>query len=316
MVGYGEIAPAVPLVPAVVPPVDPLRLYLRQVRAQLAAQGFTEVYNYSFLNENDARRFSLDIADHAEVRNPIASDLTHLRRSLLPGVFKNVVNNVRHFREFRLFEIGHEIHSRPAPELPDEITHAAAVLYNAHGDEQDFFELKRVVECLFPGARLFAADARPYEHPVRTASIEWRGATLGRLFELHPSLLQQEGIEGRAFLFDVNLELAQRLDASHVFTYAPPRRYPTSGFDLSIVTALKTPVDDVRDALLKLAGSELATVEFIRQYQGAPLAPGQKSVSYHLEVGALDHTLDSGEVAEIRNRIISGMRERGFELRI
>ncbi len=316
MVGYDEIAPAAPLVAAVVPPANPMRMYLRQVRAQLAAQGFTEIYNYSFLNEEDTRRFSLDIADHAKLRNPIASDLTHLRRSLLPGLFKNIINNVRHSRELRFFEIGNEIHPKVQLALPDEITHTAAALYNAHGDEQDFFELKRVVECLFPAARLAAVDARPYEHPARTAAIIWRNSVLGRLFELHPSLLQAEGIEGRAVLFDVDLELAQNLAASRILKYAPPRRYPTSGFDLSIVTALKTPVDRIQDALSNLGGSDLAMIDFIRQYQGAPLAPGQKSVSYHLEAGALDHTLDAEEVAQIRNRIIDGIRELGFDLRV
>jgi phenylalanyl-tRNA synthetase beta subunit len=57
-------------------------------------------------------------------------------------------------------------------------------------------------------------------------------------------------------------------------------------------------------------------IDFIRQYQGAPLAAGQKSVSYHLEVGALDHTLDAEEVAQIRTRIIDGLRELGYDLRI
>ena len=173
MVGYEEITPAAPLVASVVPPSDPMRAYLRQVRAQLAAQGFTEVYNYSFVNEADAKRFLLEAKDHIAIENPIASELTHLRRSLLPGVFKNVVHNVRHFREFRLFEIGKEIHPQPGDGLPNEVTHGVAALYNAQGDEQDFFELKRVAECVFPSCLLNAVEARPYEHPTRTAEIRW-----------------------------------------------------------------------------------------------------------------------------------------------
>ena len=33
-----------------------------------------------------------------------------MRRSLLPGLFKSIVANERYFQEFRLFEIGNEIH--------------------------------------------------------------------------------------------------------------------------------------------------------------------------------------------------------------
>jgi hypothetical protein len=39
-------------------------------------------------------------------------------------------------------------------------------------------------------------------------------------------------------------------------------------------------------------------------------------VSYHLEVGSLDHTLTADEGTEIRNRIIDGLRQRGYELRV
>ena len=50
--------------------------------------------------------------------NPIASDQTHLRTTLIPGIWKNVADNTRYFDEFRLFEIGVEIHKRTGGELP------------------------------------------------------------------------------------------------------------------------------------------------------------------------------------------------------
>ncbi|MGH9583163.1 MAG: phenylalanine--tRNA ligase subunit beta [Bryobacteraceae bacterium] len=315
MVGYKEIAPAAPVVACTVPPANPMRSYLRRVRRELAAQGFTEIYNYSFANESDAKRFSLEIGKHAAIRNPIA-DLNHLRASLLPGLFRNIAGNVRHFREFRIFEIGSEIHARPAPALPDEIEHAAAAIYNAHGDERDFFELKRVVECLFSGAKLAAAEARPYEHPARAAEIFWRDSTIGRIFELHPSLLQAEGIEGRAVLFDVDLRTTQQLAAARNVKYKPLRKYQTSGFDLSVVAGLRMPASEIERQLTELAGDALASIEFVRQYSGPPLPEGKKSASYHVEAGALDHTLDTEEVSAVRDRMIRGMQKRGFELRV
>ena len=315
IVGYDAITPVAPLVASVVPPANPLRAYLREVRFQLAAQGFTEVYNYSFLSEHDITRFGFAVSDFIAVSNPIASELTHLRRSLLPGLFNNIASNLRHFPEFRIFEIGNEIHPQRGSALPREITHAAAALYGAHADEQDFFEMKRVVECLFPAARAEATAARPYEHPARTAEIRWHGEAIGRLFELHPSLLAAEGIEGRAFLFDVDLELAERLAAAQAPEYKPLRKYPTSGFDLSVITTLEVPVASIQDHLTRFAGADLTMIEFIRQYDGPPLPNGQKSVTYHLEVGAADHTMSTEEVAEIRNRIIESMRALGFEFR-
>ena len=33
-----------------------------------------------------------------------------MRTSLLPGIHRNIVENAKHFDEFRIFEIGHDIH--------------------------------------------------------------------------------------------------------------------------------------------------------------------------------------------------------------
>jgi phenylalanyl-tRNA synthetase beta chain len=314
IIGYGEITPTAPLLAAVVPPAAPTRLYQRQVRAQLSAQGFTEVYSYSFVNESQWKRFGLEEADHLRVANPIASELTHMRRSLLPGAFDVILNNARHFGEFRFFEIGREIHPRKGS-LPEEIHRAVAVLYGAHADDRDFFELKRVAECVFPGIQLAAADACDWEHPFRAAQIEWRGSTIGRLFELHPSLLEAEKVEGRAFLFNVNIDLAESL-ASAPLQYQSPRRYPTSAFDLSVIAPLREPVAILQSRLTGLGGDAIVSVEFVRQYAGPPLESGQKSVSYRIEVGALDRTLTSDEVSEVRSRMIDGMRSAGYELRV
>jgi phenylalanyl-tRNA synthetase beta chain len=314
MVGYGEITPEAPSLPVVVPPANPMRLYLRTVRAQLTAQGFTEVYNYSFTNESQWKPFGLTEQDHLRVRNPIAAELTHMRRSLLPGALETIIKNTRHLRDFRFFEIGGEIQPQSAV-LHKEVQHAIAVIYGAQADEREFFELKRVAECLFPEAQLKAAEPRAWEHPFRAAEIHWRGQEIGRLFELHPSLLDSAKIEGRAFVFDVDLDLTQSLAAEPV-RYRPLRRYPTSAFDLSVVAALRRPVAHIQRELTRLGGDALVSIDFVRQYAGPPLDQGQKSVSYRIELGAPDRTLTNEEVSEVRTLLIEGMRKAGFELRV
>ncbi|MGH9558627.1 MAG: phenylalanine--tRNA ligase subunit beta, partial [Bryobacteraceae bacterium] len=91
MVGYDSIAPEAPRTPAIVPPANPERALHHLVREMAAAQGFTEVYNYSFIGEDQARIFGLK--NMIEVANPISSDQTLLRPSLLPGIYKNIRDN-------------------------------------------------------------------------------------------------------------------------------------------------------------------------------------------------------------------------------
>ncbi len=311
MIGYDSIAPKAPLVPASVPPSNPERRFQHDLRNLFVDLGFTEVYNYSFLSEESVQAFGLDPAAHLRVTNPIASDQALMRTSLLPGIWSNIGENARHRESFRLFEVGREIHPETAG-LPHEVPHLAAAIYDRQGDgAAGLFEIKRAAECLMPGAQVAPAEARPFEHPARAAEIVWRGKPVGRIFELHPSLLPT----GRAAILDLDLALVQSLCVANI-QYQPIRRYPSSAFDLSVIAGARELAGNLESRIASFAGPLLESIQFLRQYSGPPLAEGQKSVSFRLTVGSPERTLASEEVSAIRARIIEGMRELGYELRV
>jgi len=310
MIGYASITPTPPLVPANVPHPNAERAYFHKVREMAVAQGFTEVYNYSFISDEMASELGLDPERHIRVANPIASEQSLMRSRLLPGIRRNIQDNSRHFSSFRLFEIGMEIHPRPDT-LPDEIPTFVAALYSKGNGEANLFELKRLGECLLPGLELRPASPRSFEHPARAAVVLWEGAEYGRLFEFHPSLIET----GRAAILELDLGAMFRQRRT-IQTYRPLRRYPASAFDLSIVAGLRELVGEMESRLKALAGADLVSMEFITKYAGPPLPEDRKSVSFRLTVGAPDRTLSSEDVAAIRNRVIEGMRQAGYELRV
>jgi len=311
MVGYDSITPKAPLVPAAVPPRNPERQFQHEVCTRFADIGFTEVYNYSFLSEEAVSAFGFDPKSNVRVTNPIASDQALLRASLLPGLLKNILENAKRREEFRIFEIGLEIHGR-ASGLPDEVPHVAAAIYDRHGDgAAALFELKRAAECLMPGAVVCPGQARTFEHPARAADVLWKSEKVGRLFELHPSLVES----GRAAILDLDLRGIERLGAGER-KYTPIRRYPSSSFDLSVVAALREQAGKLEALIVQAAGPLAESVEFVRQYSGPPLADNQKSISFRVTVSSPERTLSSEEVGEIRERIIAVMREHGYELRL
>ena len=303
MVGYDTIVPVAPLAPARVPHTNPTRDFHDRVREMAAAQGFTEVKNYSFVSEEMARAFSLDPAAHVEVANPIAADQNLLRRSLLPGIWKNIRDNSRNFDSFCLFEIGREI----APE--GETPHFAAAIYSKDDGAAGLFELKRLAECLLPGVRVRPpVSAKSYEHPRRAAEVLHGETVIGRLFEFHPRLMES----GRAAALDLDLALMERLQPP-MPSYEPLRRFPSSAFDLSVVAPPRALIGDVEAELSRHAGADLLSIAFLRDFT---LDDGRRSLSYRLTVGASDRTLTSEEVNAIRARVIEGMRQAGFELRV
>ncbi|MCL4855516.1 MAG: phenylalanine--tRNA ligase subunit beta, partial [Bryobacteraceae bacterium] len=231
--------------------------------------------------------------------------------SLLPGIWKNIEENSRNYDSFRLFEIGLEIHKREdASNLPDEIPHLAAAVYGRGDGVDGLFELKRLAECLMPGVGVVHCEPHPYEHPHRSVALRWHGTTVGRLFELHPTM-----VAGRAAILDVNLQLMYKLQPG-IAMYKPIRRFPSSAFDLSVIIGLRDEVGRVRELLAEFAGPNLEALEFVRQYSGPPLAAGQKSVSYRMTLAAADRTLSADEVSSVRNGIIEAMRARGYDLRV
>jgi phenylalanyl-tRNA synthetase beta chain len=285
-------------VASVVPPDFPERSYFRRLRALLTARGFTEVYNYSFLSEEQVREFGMDPDAHVRVLNPIAENQSLMRTSLLPGIYANLIENRKHFPTFRIFEIGKEIRKRER-QLPDEVPHLVAAVY---GDPNGLFELKRIAESLAAGITMEAAQPRSYEHPTRTAAAEpW-----GRLFELHPKL-----IEGRAHILDLDLRAIMPLEPK-ASQYTPVRRYPSSGFDLTVLTTARKPVAAVQNDL-SISSPILERLEFVGQFIKSDSV---KSVTFRFTLSAPDRTLSSEEVGAFRNAAIARMRELGYNLTV
>jgi phenylalanyl-tRNA synthetase beta chain len=161
---------------------------------------------------------------------------------------------------------------------------------------------------------LQASEKLPYEHPARTAEIKWQGMFVGMLFELHPAVAKGH-IEGRAAILDLDLDRMLELRPAQA-KYKPVRRFPSSAFDLSVIAGLRDPAVEIKNLLELFAGPLLESIEYLRQYSGAPLAEGTRSITFRLTVGANDHTLSSEEVTGIRNVIIEEMQRFHYELRV
>jgi phenylalanyl-tRNA synthetase beta chain len=311
MIGYDSIDPQPPLVTCKPSYDPPEREFIRQVKRMVAAQGFTEVSNYSFVSEEEARRFGFEVEEHVRVLNPIAAGQELLRTSLLPGIYRNIGENAKHFDSFRIFEIGREIHRRNG-DIPRERLRLAAAMYSKEGDGcGQLLELKRSAECLASGLRITPAEPRTWEHPARCVSIWWNGHEIGSLGELHPALVEN----GRAAVLDLDLESIRELTPERA-SYRGVRKFPTSAFDLSIVCGARELAGDLELEIRRFGGDLTGSVDYIREYQGPPLAEGRKSVSFRVVVGAADKTLSSAEVAEVRNRMIDGLSRLGYELRV
>jgi phenylalanyl-tRNA synthetase beta chain len=336
MVGYATVPPVPPMRPATPPWFNAPRMFQHRIGEACAAQGFNETINYSFISEEMARRFGFAPEDHLRVTNPISSEQSLMRLSLLPGIHRNILENAKRFDEFRLFEIGYEIHkangaaparngaatvrercapasgaSDSCPTLPIEIPHLMAAIYGKGDGAAALYELKRLAECLMPGCDVTPVESLNYEHPARSVSVEWRGATLGRILELHPSLVET----GRAAVLDLDLEQLFSL-GDEPKRYTPIQRYPSTSFDLSVLAGLRELAGVLRKQILAAAGECCESVEYLYSYRGNPFPEDKQSLTYRVTLCAPDRTLSSDEASAVRSAIIDALRAQGYELRV
>ncbi len=301
IIGYASIPPAAPLMPVAPPPINEERRYHNRLRTIATQQGFTEVYNYSFISEAQAAKLEIPVEAHVKVLNPIASDQSLMRTTLLHGILKNFEDNRKHFASFRFFEIGKEIHKQSTG-LPMETSHLAAGTYGENG----LAELTRLAECLCGPVKIHPdAAVRSFEHPLRAAKILSGETEIGRLFEFHP-----DWSEGHAAVLDLNLAATAALQRQ--VKYQAIRRFPASEFDLSVVVPTRTYASQVEAVLNNAKTAHTESISFTTDFT---LPNGGRSLTFRIVVAANDRTLTQDEINKEREQYVAALAAAGFALR-
>jgi phenylalanyl-tRNA synthetase beta chain len=313
---------------------EPRRL-ADEVRTLAAGMGLHEVVTHGLIGPDDHARLGLAPDDPAVIRaaNPVTVDHSELRRSLLPGHLRVLVDNERQRRsDVRIFEIG-PLH-RWDDAAPAEREVLGILLAGA--DEPlgigradrgvDVAALKGLIEALVE--RLAAATVRyeptaaraGIEHPGRTAAVhamlgDGRSVELGRVGELHPALVAASDVRARRV---VVAELAMAALAS----LRPERRrvgqlehLPAVERDLAFVVGESVAAGDVEAVIRASGGPALRDVRLFDVYQGPPLMPAERSLAFRLRYQAAspsgEQEVDAGIetiVREISDRLGGSLR--------
>jgi phenylalanyl-tRNA synthetase beta chain len=271
------------------------------VRRSLAALGYQETINFSFVEERAERELAGN-ADPIRVLNPIAAQLSVMRSSLLGslvGVLKT--NLARKAQRVRVFEVGRVF--RRDPSVQDSLTTVAGVnqpmrvaglafgpvptLQWGQADTHvDFFDVKGDIETLL-GARkaTFVPDQHPAMHPGRCARIEVDGQALGHVGELHPQWRQSWDLPAAPLLFELDLSLVLQ-KALPQFMALP--RQQTAVRDLALVVGEGVTHDALVHALCADPSGLVRHATLFDIYKpqagASGFAPGERSLAMRLEL--------------------------------
>jgi phenylalanyl-tRNA synthetase beta chain len=222
MVGYNNLPHTPPLAPITAKARPEAQRSPFAVRRALAALGYQETINFSFVEE----RWENELAGNAnpiKLLNPIASQMGVMRSSLIGSLLQVLKFNLdRKAARVRVFELG-RVFLRDASvkstdstvEGFDQPMRVSGLAYGPvdtlqwAGKEQgaDFFDIKGDVQALLaPLNPVFEVAAHPAMHPGRCARVLLGGRCIGHVGELHPKWRQGYELAQAPVMFELELD--------------------------------------------------------------------------------------------------------------
>ena len=281
------------------------------LRHGLAAIGYQEVVNYSFVPDEWERDFAGN--DHpVRLANPIASPMSVMRSSLLGGLVQTLRSNLNRGEDrVRVFEIG-RCFEGTEPDLAVQPERLAGLAFGprwpeqwgAQGERVDFFDAKGDLLAL-AGARplQFAAGAHPACHPGRCAIVSAGGRPVGVVGELHPRLQQKYELASPPVVFEL---LTEPLLEGDFPRFRGLSRMPGVRRDVAFLVAENTPVGAILEALRSRVPAFVRELEVFDQYRGKGVEAGKKSLALRIVMQDTDRTLTDSEV----EGVVASIREQ------
>ncbi len=296
------------------------RKNLGRARRILAGRGLDEAVTYSFIASAMAATFGGG-DDGLELINPISSDMSAMRPSLIPGLLEAAARNqARGLRDPGLFETGPVYHG-----LKDQKTAIAGLRTGrtgprhwAGGDRDvDAFDAKADAVAVLdavgvPVERLDAtADAEAWFHPGRSGILRLGPRALASFGEVHPAILDSLDIVGPAVVFELHLEALPRPRTRsparpdlHLSRFQPVRR------DFAFLVDPDVPASRVLRAITGTERTLIQGVDVFDRYTGSGIADGKVSLAVAVTFQPDKASLTEGEIEALCDRIIESVRKR------
>jgi phenylalanyl-tRNA synthetase beta chain len=275
------------------------------LRHLLAARGYQEVVNFAFVEEAWERDFCAN-ENPIRLANPIASQLSVMRSSLIPGLVGTLATNrKRQIDRVRVFELA-RVFERKADGEPVRGFHqvmniaglaAGSVMPEQWGERArnvDFYDVKGDLEALFAPRQLaFTPLSHSALHPGRAATVKLDGHAVGVIGELHPVWVQRYDLGSAPVVFEVALDAAL---AARMPAYAEISRMPAVRRDLALVIAADVPVERVLEVLRAAAPAVVREISLFDVYHGRGIDPDKKSLAFRVSMQDTQRTLEDAEV--------------------
>ena len=313
--------------------LTPMQLRTRRARRALAARGMVEAVTWSFIAKPAAELFGGGQSELA-LANPIASDLSDMRPSLLPGLIAASQANInRGSSDVALFEVG-QIFGGDKPE--DQSTAAAGVRHgfasskglgrhwsgtamaDALDAKADAFAVLAAAGAPMQAMQIVPGGAK-WLHPGRSGTIQiGPHNVLGYFGELHPRTLEALGADGPLMAFEVILDRIP--EAKQRATRAKPvlelSAFQPVSRDFAFIVDRKVKAGDLVRAAQGVDKKLITGVSVFDLYEGKGIDPDKKSLAIAVTIQPREKTMTDQEIDAVAAKIVAEItRKTGGTLR-
>ncbi|MBV9066071.1 MAG: phenylalanine--tRNA ligase subunit beta [Methylobacteriaceae bacterium] len=315
----GEIAIAV---------LTPLQRRTQTARRALAAEGLIEAVTWSFVSKAEAELFGGRGSDTA-LANPIASNLSDMRPSLLPGLIAAVKRNAdRGAADVALFEVGQIF--RGTSEKDQKI--AATALragtakrvgsgrhWSARADNADAFDGKGDALALLDalgiatGGLQVVPGGPAWFHPGRCGTLQFGPkGVIGYFGELHPTVIEALDAKGAHVGMEIVLDALPPAKARATKIRPPldlPALMPLER-DFAFIVDRGVHAADMIKAAQAADRTLVSDVSVFDVYEGQGIAEGKKSIALAVRVQPRDKTMTDAEIEALSQKIIGSVVQK------
>jgi len=271
-----------------------------EIKQLLIARDYQEVINYAFVDAD----WELDFVDNSmpiTLKNPIASQMSVMRSTLIGGLISNLQFNLnRKQARVRLFEMGccfvrdDECDCKQIEKLAG-LSYGDVVFeqWGISARSVDFYDVKADIEVLYGNQDiLFKTFSHPALHPGKSAQICIEDKSIGWLGELHPSWQKKYGLQKNAVLFEINLEslIPRSLHVAKEFSKFPPVRR-----DIAIIVDNDVSVYSLLVCMYAEKSAFVSDISLFDIYRGKGMEGTKKSLAFRVLLQDTEKTLTDEE---------------------
>ncbi|MDT3685067.1 MAG: phenylalanine--tRNA ligase subunit beta [Pseudorhodoplanes sp.] len=300
----------------------------RKAKRALAARGLEEAVTWSFISKPKAQMFGGGQPELA-LANPIASDLSDMRPSLLPGLVAAAQRNAdRGFTDTAVFEVG-QIFTGDKPE--DQLMAATGLRrglatsaglgrhWSGGNSAADAFDVKADALAVLAaagapmGALQIVSGGPAWFHPGRSGTIQIGPKNvLGWFGELHPRALEALDAEGPVVAFELILDripepkakATRAKPALEISPFQPVMR------DFAFIVDRAVKAADLVRAAQNVDKQLITDVTVFDVYEGKGIESGKKSLAIAVTIQPREKTMTDEEIETLAGKIVADVSKR------